>query len=133
MTGPERPGSSRRGRKARLYAALGAAASVVLVVGLTTLQRAPTGEDSAVFRAGAGAQVLTSPDPVNLAQAMSADLDALALEPFVVRSATNATVEANWPLDPEPRHRAFLERFRLDPPKGDRLKVEIRLGRQPGR
>jgi len=114
----------------RLYAGLALAASLVLVVGIVTLQREPpTGEDGVVFRGGPGAQMLISPDPGNLAQAMNADLDTLELEPIVTRFGANATVEAKWPLEQDARHTAFLKRFGLAPPKGDRLKVEIRPGK----
>lgn len=122
-------GEGQARRSWRLYAGVAVAASLALVIGIMTLQEPPTSTqtDGFVTRGGPGApQVLTSADPAKLASELSADLDNIGLKPSITEFGASTTIEADWPQTPDAKHREFLQRYRLAPPDGARLRIEVR-------
>lgn len=109
------------------YGGLAIAATIVLAIGIVTLQ--PPVDDIPVYR-GPGSQIITAPDTENLAASLSAEIETLGIKPKVTRFGATFTITAEWPTKPEAKHMAFLKRHTLQQPASGPLVIELTPGRQ---
>jgi hypothetical protein len=116
-------GVSQNRKSWQRYSAFALAATLLLAAGVVMLQSPPV-DDTPVYR-GTGAQTINTPDTAGLAATLTAELEALGIQPKVTRFGATYTLSAGWPAKPDAQHAAFLKRNALKQPAGGTLVIEL--------